>query len=100
MYSSFVQKLIDEGILKEALSIKDGTIVLYRNSIEYSGEISHAAILKNKTTAISKWSWGPIIGHALLTVPFSYGSELTYYEPLNPEVVLVAYKKFKTYNRP
>ncbi len=99
IYSPFVKKLIEEGVLRESKEIKKGTIILYTNEKKFPGEIAHAGVMKDKDTVISKWSWGPTLEHSLLSVPLSYGETLKFYHLESTNSVLLAYEKFSALNR-
>lgn len=82
----FVEHLLELGILKPRPSdlADDGDILLYRNG----AELRHAGVVTGSTVR-SKWgSEGSIFEHSALSVPDSYGSNLSVFELSCPDDVL------------
>ncbi len=97
IYDVLFQKLIDEGLLVYTSSPQDGDYVLYRDSKNYPGVITHIGI-KDGDKVISKWAWGPLIRHAVLDVPESYGSEISFVKSISKEQAKELYWKYKEFN--
>ncbi len=97
IYDTFFKKLISEGLLSVVNNPKDGDYILYRDSKNYPGIITHVGI-KNENSVISKWAWGPLIRHAVLDVPESYGSEISFVKAIDKKQAKKLYWKYKDFN--
>jgi hypothetical protein len=71
-----VDTLIADAVLKKLPTLQPEALVVYRTA---TGVISHAGRLTPKGKVISKWSWGPLLEHALYDVPVSYGDTVEFY---------------------
>jgi hypothetical protein len=89
----FIRYLLSEGVLAEATNeLFTDNLVSYENK---EGVITHAGIVQEGETILSKWMWGPTILHALWDVPSSFGDKVFYTNrPVAKEVrkVYEAYK--------
>lgn len=93
IYSNFIKKLLDEGLLIQIDKPQDDCWVLYKDNNVYA----HGGVYK-KGTIISKWSWGPTIRHDLWNVPSAYGNSVLFVQPLDRQKVLSLYEKYKEFN--
>lgn len=98
IYDTFFQKLIDEKLLSFTDNPQNGDYILYRNSNKYPGITTHIGV-KDDDKVISKWAWGPLIRHALLDVPESYGSEISFISAIPKSQAKEYYLKYKDYNK-
>jgi hypothetical protein len=71
-----VDRLIQDGILEKLPISQAGALVVYRTR---QGLISHVGRITSDGKVISKWSWGPLLEHAIYDVPASYGDAVEYY---------------------
>jgi hypothetical protein len=69
-------EMIKSNVLQSLPKAKPGSLVVYRSK---DGRISHAGLMENADTVISKWSWGPLLRHKVFDVPNHYGDEVTFY---------------------
>jgi len=69
-------EMIGKNILKYTDVQKNGVMILYRAD---DGTISHVGLMENEEVVISKWSWGPLIKHAVFDVPDHYGNKVEFY---------------------
>ncbi|MFH0857446.1 MAG: hypothetical protein V1848_01730 [Candidatus Magasanikbacteria bacterium] len=99
IFSAFFEHLIAIGEMKKTYQKGEGTIVLYKDEKTNPNEFTHAGIMREDGTVISKWSWGPILIHDLFDVPLAYGDIVEYYEPLQEDKGLMLYQKYKEFNR-
>lgn len=83
-------EMIDSKVLKPLHEPKAGSLVVYRADDD---SISHVGILETEKIVISKWSWGPLLRHAILDVPDHYGNRVDFYE-ISQEAVDFVLKKF------
>ncbi len=74
-----VEAQIQDKTLERLSTPVSGALVIYRTD---SGVISHVGRITDNGKIISKWSWGPLIEHALYDVPASYGDTVEYYTNL------------------
>lgn len=98
IYDTFFQKLIDEKLLSYTDNPQNGDYILYRDSKKYPGIITHIGI-KDNDKVISKWAWGPLVRHAVLNVPESYGSEISFISAIPKNQVKKYYLQYKDFNR-
>lgn len=99
IYSAFIERLLDEGCLKETRRPKSGDIVLYRNPRESGQEFTHAGIRDRQGLIISKWSWGPLIKHRIFDVPSFYGSKTMFIGSLTKAEAERLWDKYRSFNR-
>lgn len=71
--------LIADAVLKKLPAPQPEALVVYRMAV---GSISHVGRVTPGGKVISKWSWGPLIKHALYDIPASYGDTVEYYTNL------------------
>lgn len=81
--TEFLSVLIAKGILKEAAN-EVGKIIVWSDD----EKIKHVGLVSNKDVAKSKWGVGNLYEHGYQEVPESYGSNLTFFEPINGGLVL------------
>lgn len=74
-----IDSLIANRILKKLGTAENNSLVVYRTNTNI---ISHVGRMTSKGVVTSKWSWGPVIEHALYDVPASYGDTIEYYTNL------------------
>ena len=72
-------EMIKAKILKPLDKPTMGNLVVYRAN---DNAISHVGIMENENMVISKWSWGPLLRHAIFDVPDHYGNRVEFYELL------------------
>jgi len=79
-FTCTLNQVFDESIADDALvqldQPKEGCLIVYRAE---KGDISHVGVMRNTDTVISKWSWGPVLQHAIFDVPDHYGDTVEYY---------------------
>jgi hypothetical protein len=88
----FVWWLVRAGVLVEKDHAIVGCIVLY---MDVTGEITHAGIMQDVHTVISKWMWGPTIVHALMDVPASFGDQAQFFIVSDPACIKQKYLEYK-----
>ncbi len=74
-----VDALIEDTTLEKLPTFQPGALIVYRTT---ERTISHVGRITADGKVISKWSWGPLIEHALYDVPESYGDIVEYYTNL------------------
>lgn len=74
--SVFIE-MIQRGTLKPVKTPQKGDMAIYRLD---TGAISHVGLMENENEVISKWSWGPLLKHALWAVPDHYGNVVEFYQ--------------------
>jgi hypothetical protein len=99
IYSPFLEKLLDLGLLKVTKTHKAGDMVLYRNPSRFGKEFTHAGIVQRDGTVISKWSWGPLLRHRMLDVPSFYGSKLVFVKALKKGQAQKFWSKYHSSNK-
>ena len=72
-----IQQDIEYGIWKQVHAPEQGSMIVYRTDTQ---DISHVGIMDTVTHVISKWSWGPLLRHAIFDVPAHYGNSIAYYK--------------------
>lgn len=95
IYSSFIEKLLEEKELVKVEYPRSGDIIFYRN---YDGLITHAGKIAEDDFIISKWSWGPVLKHRIFDVPDFYGDEISYYQKIEHDGALKLYTRYKSSN--
>lgn len=88
----FVWWFISTGELVEQDSASVGNVVLYIDDV---GVITHAGIMQDSTTVISKWMWGPTIVHALMDVPASFGNTTRFFAAPDPARIKQKYLEYQ-----
>jgi len=78
--TAFLQTLIDRGVLRPDEE-REGAVVTW----SASGSIRHVGLVASPGRAVSKWGIGNLYEHGLLEAPASYGSDLAFYGPADPE---------------
>lgn len=73
---TIVNTLITNKTLQRLSTPQSESLVVYRTD---EGVISHVGRIGEGGKVTSKWSWGPLIKHALYDVPASYGDTVEYY---------------------
>jgi hypothetical protein len=94
IYSAFLETLIAKGELAIARKPVVGGMILYRNPRRYGKGFAHAGVVQKDGSIVSKWSWGPLIRHAVFDVPQSYGSDIIHVGHVSPGK---AYRLWKAY---
>jgi len=100
IYSAFIQTLITEHQLEQITNPTTGCIILYSEQDTDNPYTTHAGIMKHEQTVISKWSWGPLLEHAIYDVPDTYGSHIRFFNPISPSEAAELYRTYKTSNIP
>jgi len=98
IYSAFIQKLLNNGLLKRIETPEAGDYVFYQDLPNYPNEITHAGIIQDDGSAISKWTWGPLIKHQIIDVPASYGDTIWHASKIGSEKVEKIYWELKAFN--
>ena len=70
------EDLMKNGLLRRTESPETGDLVVYRGR---DGIIGHVGIFDQDNMVVSKWSWGPLLRHAIFDVPDHYGDEVSFY---------------------
>ena len=99
IYSALFQKLLDDKILTCTDNPQKGDYIIYHDLKNYPKIITHAGIIENKDTIISKWAWGPLFRHKIFDVPESYGNNVSYVKSISKERAKELYKKYKKFNK-
>lgn len=81
--------MIGKNILKYSDTSEKGCMILYRAD---DGAVSHVGLMENEKVVISKWSWGPLIKHAVFDVPDHYGNKVEFYIVSNEAIDFVIAK--------
>lgn len=76
-------EMIEKSLLKKIIASTKDSVIVYRTQ---NGSISHVGLMENENTVISKWSWGPLLKHAIFAVPADYGDTVEFYT-LVPEAI-------------
>ncbi|MEK7615475.1 MAG: hypothetical protein AAB431_03780 [Patescibacteria group bacterium] len=71
------EEMMSQNLLTETQTPTPGDLIVYRTK---EGVMSHVGRVKDNGVIISKWSWGPLLKHAVLAVPASYGDDVRYYK--------------------
>ncbi len=76
------EQLIAQKILLQTEAPSPGDLIVYRAD---DGTISHVGLMDSDRKVTSKWSWGPLLRHAVLDVPVLYGDDIKFYK-MNDDV--------------
>jgi hypothetical protein len=95
IYSSFIEKLIENNELELSNNPVEGDIVLYSNVEIKEVVYTHAGFLEESDKVISKWSWGQLLKHGIYDVPNIYGDKFSYYRSISKERALKLYQRYK-----
>ena len=87
--TEFLSVLISKEILKESTN-EVGKIIVWSDE----EKIKHVGLVSGKDVAKSKWGIGNLYEHGFQEVPESYGSNLTFFEPINGELALEMLSRF------
>lgn len=98
IYSAFIQHLLNQNLLVKTGNPVPGDLVFYQDLVNYPSEITHAGILQPDGFVISKWAWGPLVRHALMDVPASYGDTVWYVKAPSKEDLPRWYEELKSFN--
>lgn len=79
--ADFANWLLTNGYLIE-VTAQEATPGCYALYSDEAGGFVHIGILRNDGRVASKWGNQGLYDHALLEVPFSYGSNVRYYLPI------------------
>ncbi len=82
--SSNVQRMVNNGVLIEIKEPERGDYIIYRNA---SNQITHAGIVKEADSIVSKWGTGPVVEHQVLAVNPNYGTHISYYKKVDPKLI-------------
>ena len=77
VYLSF---LIESGALTPTEDVEGALAVWYSG-----GTVTHVGIVQMPGRMASKWGIGQLYEHGLFEIPMSYGNEIRFFEPLNPD---------------
>lgn len=69
-------EMIRNKILKAVAVPAAGNMIVYRGDNNF---ISHVGLMENDEVVVSKWSWGPLLKHAIFDVPDHYGNKVEFY---------------------
>lgn len=86
----FLKFLKDRTILLPVDRLSAGLVVTYSNA----KGIRHVARAISKSMAESKWGLGHLYRHALMEVPSSYGSKLSYFTSPDAAAVVGEFVQF------
>lgn len=87
----FIKYLILNNKLTKAKE-QNGSIVLYYDT---KNNITHAGIMKDDNTVISKWMWGPVIENDFLDVPSSFGNRVVFMNKPDSDYIKNLYLEYK-----
>ena len=90
----FLNRLILRGHLQKQGTPNEGLIIVYSDA----GKIKHVGRLLSDTRAQSKWGTGHLYRHALLETPKQYGSELSFFTPIDHDLALDQYVEYAREN--
>jgi hypothetical protein len=81
---------------KHLIQIEDGSelagdLIVYFNS---RNEFKHIGILSDKRRVKSKWGELGLYDHEVFEVPASYGDDIKYFESIQYDVAIAAFKQF------
>ena len=91
--TEFLSELIAKEILKESAN-EVGKIIVWSDE----EKIKHVGLVSGKDVAKSKWGIGNLYEHGFQEVPESYGSNLTFFEPINGQLALEMLSRFLSRN--
>jgi len=90
---SFLQNLIDTNILiASEADFAEGDLAVYF----LEGRVKHVGTALRGRRIRSKWGCGHVYEHRLLEVPASYGNEIRWYRPIDPDL---AYEQLRQFRR-
>jgi hypothetical protein len=76
----FLSSLIDGGNLVPTEEVDGALVVWYLN-----GTVRHIGISQTRGRAASKWGIGHLLEHGLFEIPKSYGNDIRFFEPIDPD---------------
>lgn len=81
MDTGFLKMLIDDGNLQE-VTAGSNCLAIY----SVPEKITHIGTLTSRERVRSKWGTAHLYEHDLLECPYSYGEDVVFYTPIDPEV--------------
>jgi len=88
--TKFIHFLVDSGYLVECKVPYKGALIAYSEQ----GRFRHIGVVAQSGRIRSKWGMGHLYEHLVFEVPYSYGADICYFEPIDRETVLNAFFEF------
>lgn len=80
----FLSSLIESGALTPTEEVEGALAVWYTG-----GTVKHVGIVLKPGRVASKWGIGHLYAHGLSEIPKSYGNEVRFFEPIDPDTAFL-----------